>query len=119
MTEPEDPPDDRFLRDPSDLEGFLDEVRSDPAEGGAPEPDAGPVEAPREVRVDVEQARLAEEAGREGPEQTPQEGGFWGSGFQPAAGADGAGDGAGETGRGLEEKLDELEQLEDGAGYAN
>lgn len=59
---PEDAPEDSFLRDPSELEGFLEDVRSDPAEGGAPEPDGGPVETPREVSVEVEQARLDAEA---------------------------------------------------------
>lgn len=59
---PEDAPEDSFLRDPSALDGFLEDVRSDPAEGGAPAPDGGPVETPREVSVEVEQARLDAEA---------------------------------------------------------
>lgn len=136
----EDAPEDSFLRDPSDLDGFLEDVRSEPGEGGAPDPEGGPAEAPREVSVDVGQVRLDEEASTgalqaddgaeaapepretpgaaaEAPGDDPDPDRFWASGFRPAGGAAGADEAAdgpdarGESGGDrLAAKLAELER---------
>jgi hypothetical protein len=125
---PDDPPADGFLRDESELDAFLSKVRSDPAKGGAPdsEPERDGAD---EVRVDVEQARVAEEvaaASAGGPASRRDGGpggasGFWGEGFEPATEERPAGaedlpsvevetEGAGDAG--LEAKLEALERAE-------
>lgn len=101
-SDPADDPDDIATR-LDELDGFLEEVRGgdeDEADGGASDtgpdrdhttddPDAAPADAPPdELSVDVGRTRLPGDGDRDGPEAgaAPGVGGFWGPGFEPAAG---------------------------------